>query len=297
VVLILVAATAHADPEPDADALTAQGEQLARDGEYSRAVQLFKQAEAKAPSAKHACLIGLAYTRRELWSQAEIWLDRCKERATAQDPLPEWFSAATAQLAEKLKAVDTAPLEIKVTPPTANAKISVSSFPPDETFAARTIHLVPGTYVLTGTVPGQPPITQTVTVKLGAANTVTLAFSEPPQRTPVPRTVEATREPSNLSTYLFVGGGVLAAVGVGFHVVALRERGTLQDAQDANDPTTWRAHDGKFETERAVAIGCYTGAAIAVVAGILLRARHEDAPAISASLTPGGAMVGIEVSR
>ena len=92
--VMLFASVAYAE---DADTLTAQGEQLAHDGEYSRAIETFKKADALAPSAKHACLIGLAYIRRELWSQAEIFLDRCKQRATAADPLPDWFAEATTQ--------------------------------------------------------------------------------------------------------------------------------------------------------------------------------------------------------
>src|SRR5690348_7144786 len=110
-VALLVASPARAD---DAESLTAQGEEQARNGEFTRAIELFKKADALAPSAKHACLIGLAYTRRELWSQAEIFLDRCKDRATAADPLPDWFAQATAQLAQKLAGVDVATVELRV---------------------------------------------------------------------------------------------------------------------------------------------------------------------------------------
>src|SRR5260221_12394729 len=95
-VLALCAGSAAADDDPEA--MTAHGEQLARSGEYTRAIALFKQADAIRPSAHHACLIGLVYTRRELWSQAEIFFDRCKLRATAADPFPDWFAEAGKQL-------------------------------------------------------------------------------------------------------------------------------------------------------------------------------------------------------
>ena len=265
VVLIALTAIAHADP--DADALTAQGEQLARDGEYSRAIDAFKQADARAPSAKHACLIGLAYTRRELWSQAEIWLDRCKARANATDPLPDWFSAAQAQLAEKLKGVDTAALAIQVDPAETPALISVSSFPPDETFSPRTIHLVPGTYVVTGIVPGQPAATETVTVKLGAGNTVTLHFKQPekhvePAPPPPPVVVEHTRSP--LPKYLLIGAGAAGTLAIVFHVLrdrrpqrATARAGRQQSAGMARPQRTVRARTrGR---DRSLRCGCDHG--------------------------------------
>ena len=298
-ILIALVAVAHADP--DADALTAQGEQLARDGEYSRAIDAFKQADAKEHSAKHACLIGLAYTRRELWSQAEIWLDRCKARSNAGDPLPDWFPAAQAQLAEKLKGVDTASLVIEVSPPDAPALISVSSFPPDETFAPRTIHLVPGTYVISGSVPGQPVATETVTVKLGADNKVTLTFKQPekvqPPPPPPPPKVVTPSAPSPLPKYLVIGAGGVGAVAILFHVLAAGERSDLQHANDINDPNAWQQHSGPFERDRAIAIGCYGVAAVAAGVGLWLWHRDEHAPAPTAALVPGGAVVGIEVRR
>ncbi|MBV8758377.1 MAG: hypothetical protein JO257_13915 [Deltaproteobacteria bacterium] len=297
-VLIALASVAHADS--DADALTAQGEQLARDGEYSRAIDAFKQADAKEHSAKHACLIGLAYTRRELWSQAEIWLDRCKARSNASDPLPDWFAAAQAQLADKLKGVDTAALAIDVSPPDTPALISVSSFPPDETFSPRTIHLVPGTYVITGSVPGQPVATETVTVKLGADNHVTLTFKQPEkvQPPPPPPPVVVSPHPrSSLPKYLLIGAGAAGTVGIVFHVLASGERSDLQHANDINDPNAWQAHSGPFERDRAIAISCYSAAVIAAGVGLWLRHGDEDAPAPTAAIVPGGAVVGFEVRR
>src|SRR5688500_12837062 len=66
---------AAAQPAPpvvgDPDAMVAEGETLARTGEYTRAIDLFKRADGIAKRTRHACLIGLVYTRRELWSQAE----------------------------------------------------------------------------------------------------------------------------------------------------------------------------------------------------------------------------------
>ena len=289
--LVCKVAFARADAIDD---LVAKGEDLAKQREYSQAITAFKEADRSRPTAANACRIGLAYTRRELWSQAEIWLDRCKLRANADDPLPDWFSAAEAQLADKLKGVDTAALAIRVTPANTPALISVSSFPPDETFAPRTIHLVPGTYVITATVPGQPAISETTTVKLGTDNAVTLRFPEPKPIAPVqPAVVERSSAPR----YLYIGAGAVTAIGIGFHVLALRERNALQDAQDHNDQKAWRAHSGTFENERAAAIACYGAAAVAIAIGIALGMHDEKRPVVGASLVPGGALVGIEVRR
>ena len=180
------------------------------------------------------------------------------------------------------------------------ALISVSSFPPDETFGPRTIHLVPGTYVVTGTVPGLPAVTETVTVKLGADNTVTLKFEEPKPEVvkplpPPPPPVVHTRSP--VPRYLLIGAGAAAIAGIGFHTLAYLERGKLQNAAGINDPNAFNDHRDTFEAERTLAITCYGLAAVAAGVGFYLHSRDEHAPAPTAALVPGGAVVGIEVRR
>src|SRR4051812_16006045 len=92
VVALVVGAAAVAAETPAE--LSARGEQLAKEGRFSEAITAFKAADAVEPRAKHACLIALAYTRRELWPQAEIFLDLCRTRATATDPVPDWVPLA-----------------------------------------------------------------------------------------------------------------------------------------------------------------------------------------------------------
>ncbi len=53
------------DSNPKVDALVAEGEALAKAGNFSAATEKWKSADKVVPRAKHACLIGLAYTRRE----------------------------------------------------------------------------------------------------------------------------------------------------------------------------------------------------------------------------------------
>ena len=67
------------------DELVAKGQELAKQSEWTQAIDAFKQADAKRPRALHACMIGLAYTRRELWPDAELFFARCHARASASD--------------------------------------------------------------------------------------------------------------------------------------------------------------------------------------------------------------------
>ena len=164
---IAAATTAHAQPAtPDAE-LVARGEELARSGEFSRAIVAFKQADKLHASAANACRIGLAYTRRELWSQAELFFARCKDRATAADPPPPWLAAAETALTAKLAEIDAAPIDVRVDAP--GALISISSFPPDEQFAPRAIHLSPGNYMIVARAPDREPAKVAVAVEARTA--------------------------------------------------------------------------------------------------------------------------------
>src|SRR4029079_11617073 len=86
-VLQATALLAHAD---EVDDLEAKGEELAKQNEYTQAITVFKQADAKRPRAAHACMIGLAYMRREAWPQAELFLALCEKRAAPGDQPPDW---------------------------------------------------------------------------------------------------------------------------------------------------------------------------------------------------------------
>ena len=100
-VVVLSARIARADDVAD---LEARGEELARQSEYTQAIEAFKAADLRKPRATHACMIGLAYMRRELWPQAELFLALCEKRATPGDQPPSWIDEAEHQLAAKLSA-------------------------------------------------------------------------------------------------------------------------------------------------------------------------------------------------
>lgn len=205
-VLLVIARVAHADD------LAAQGEALAKSGDYSRAIDAFKAADKQKPTTRNACMIGLAYLRREAWPQAELFLAECKERATAADPAPDWLATSEQQLAEKLAAANVAAVTIAVTP-VANAKVTVSSFALDESFTApRTLHLSVGRQTFEVHADGYVPATQTVVV----------TDKEPKQIqiTLVPVGVKEVSkpvvvEPATTSKAPYVVMGVGAVIGVG----------------------------------------------------------------------------------
>lgn len=255
--VLLASSTARAD---DADDLVTSGEALAKRGEYSRAIEAFKQADARRPRALHACLIALSYTRRELWAQAEVALASCHARAGGGDPLPPWVNELDQTLATKLAAVDVAPISIRVEPPSlsAMASISISSFSPDETFAPRVVHLAPGMYTVTATVPGRGRVASTIAVVDRAPQTVMLWFGQ--------------RPPSKVPWILAGAGGLLVAGGLAYDLLAVQPvRSRLEDAGADVDAVAWARHSRTFDRRRAVAIGLFAGGAVAVGVGVALR--------------------------
>ena len=181
------------DANPKVDVLVAEGEALAKAGNFSAATEKWKSADTLSPRAKHACLIGLAYTRREYWPQAEVFFARCRQNASASDPVPTWLDAAEKQLEEKLAIAPVAAIKLSVDPPAAAARFIVSSFAPDEAFGPRVIHLGLGSHTVTVTAPGYASTTVTVEVKNKADQFITVVLKKPgesptndPNQVPLP---------------------------------------------------------------------------------------------------------------
>ncbi len=198
--------SAMADPSnPDVDVLVAEGEALAKAGNFSAATEKWKTADKALPRAKHACLIGLAYTRREYWPQAEVFFARCRKNASVSDPVPTWLDAAEKQLEEKLAIAPVAAIKLSVDPPEAAAQFIVSSFAPDEAFGPRVIHLGLGSHTVTVTAPGYARTTVTVEVKNKADQFITVSLKKPgesptndPNQVPLP--VGATGDSNGTAT-------------------------------------------------------------------------------------------------
>ncbi|MDX2093529.1 MAG: hypothetical protein SFX73_37135 [Kofleriaceae bacterium] len=261
--MFVISATAHvvrADPAQD---LAARGEALARDGRLTEAIDAFKQADRLAPRASHACLIALAYIRRELWTQADLFLARCRERASGRDPAPDWLPLAEQQLRKASAAAQLAPIDVRVEPTSVHAAIAISSFSLDEQFGPRKLQLPRGHHVLVATAPDRAPVRRIVEVTDASVQRVVLRFDEP--ATP-------------LAPQLLAGiGGATLATGLGYHVFVREPRRNLTYA-------------------------LYGAGGAALLTGLVLRytvyrAAPEDAPRISAGVGHDATTVAVEWLR
>lgn len=293
IALVLVTASAVAYAEPSAQDLQAQGEQLAKDGRYSEAIDAFKAADKQQPTAGHACLIALAYTRRELWPQAEIFLARCHERATPADPLPDWVPVAEQQIADRLATANAAPVTIDVIPAGTPVQLTVSSFAPDETFSPRTIHLPPGHHVIIATAPGLPAARKEVIVETKDPQTVTLDMSAPvaPRVNALANTPVSRPHSNPWKRRLLVGGAVLAGAGL----VTYGWMGYEWSQLRTQDPAQWDSHDGNYSLARGATIGLWALGGAAIVTSLFLRSDHEVQ--VSVAPTNTGGMVSVGWSR
>lgn len=299
--IVLAQGAARAD---EADDLVTQGDELARRAEYAQAIEKFKAADRLRPRASNACMIGLAYLRRQLWPQAEVFLARCRKRATASDPLPEWMEDAESQLAKGLAAAKVTELELHVSPPGVAATVTISSFAPDESFDPQNIHLPAGPHTLTIAAPGFVTITRQVTASGTGFERVDIELvrpAPPPPVKPPPPPVVTRPEPVAPSSAhrwgnrLLIGAGGATVGAIVLHVLAYRERGILDRAENGAE---YRDHETAFDVERAGAITLYAVAGLAAGFGLYLRSKHEDAPTrIGVTVDGGGAMVTLGWSR
>ncbi|MDB4964210.1 MAG: hypothetical protein JWP01_4209 [Myxococcales bacterium] len=286
--------------------LRVRGEQLARDGRYTEAIDAFKAAEKIEPRARHSCFIALAYTRREAWAQAEVFLDQCHKRASASDPLPEWVPMVDQLLAERLPLA--APIEIKVEPPGTEIKLTVSSFAPDEIIAPRTIHLAPGRHVVIATAQGYNDAQKTVDVSDKSPQTITITMLPVSTLGPDPGgaiVAGPTAPPSRVPTYVMAGGGAIVLAGAIVHATLFRTaRNNLDAANElaTRDPAAadaqWKEWSPKFDTRRNLTIALYGVGAATVITGLVLKyavfKSSEQAPQVSFEpSTSGGGWVTV----
>lgn len=287
--LVLASSAAHAD-ETEAEKLAVQGEELARTGEYTRAIDAFKAADKIEKRARHACMIGLAYLRRELWPQAELFFETCKARASISDPLPDWFQDAVVQLVEKLAGTTVSAVTINVKPEGSLAQITASSFAPDEKFAPRTIHLAPGQHTIVVDAPGYPSRSETFTVEPSKPLTLEIELKHAEKRYALP--------PASKVPYVVMGGGLLVAlVGAGYHLGAYAPlRSDLAETMtlDAYNELKPRVRD-----RRTYTIALYgAGAAALAVGFILTKTVYERTPVlVGAEPTEGGGVISLSWRR
>ncbi|HEU0031471.1 MAG TPA: hypothetical protein VFQ53_12620 [Kofleriaceae bacterium] len=272
-----------------------QGEQLAKQGRLDEALAAFRAADRIEKRASHACLMALAYLRRAQWTHAELYLAICQQRATVQDPAPEWAPLAEQQLQERLERVQLAAIDLRVEPGNKFVKVALPAFAPGEEIAPQVVHLPIGRHSITALMPGHEPVTQTIEVTDHDARVVTLTFKDPPtivrpQRSRVPVVIGG------------IGGATIAA-GIAYHVLAFRPaRNELAAASNDDDYERYDRSERSFDVRRDVTIGLYGAGAALVVTGVVLRYTvyrdtPESAPRVSARINGDGAIVGLEWRR
>lgn len=292
--MAIVSGLARAQPAAD---LQADGERLAKQGNYAAAIDKFKAADKLEPRASHACLIALAYTRRNLWPQAEIWRTTCHERASGGDPLPEWMPAADKQIDDAIATANVAAVTIRVEPAVAAVQLTVSSFAPDETFAPRVIHLPPGIHTIFAHAAGYDDAQQLVEVKDRHPLVIVLTLHRPGEQAPAPAPPPPPPPRSKVPWIVIGAGAALGVAGGIYHVTLFRD--AYDQLNDARSQTQYDMIDatGRYDARRKVLIGLYGAAAVTIAAGVVLRytvyAHSERAPSVAFVPQPGGGVVSL----
>jgi hypothetical protein len=302
--LVAAAGPAAADQRGD---LQAKGEQLAKEGRFGEAIDQFKAADRIEPRASHACLVALAYTRKEQWPQAELFLALCHKRATPTDPLPEWVPEAEKQLKDRLASARVTEVTIEVKPADANPRVTVSSFAPDEVFEPQTIHLPLGTHVVFAKADGYADKQYTLEIKDRSPQHVVIDLAAPtptdnnPMVLPEVPEQPPAHQPSRLGMYVMIGGGVVGVLGVISHISMAAKRNKIdEDKTEGLTADEWEAGKPAFESARTRTIILYAVSAGALVTGYLLhrKAKNESAVQVGAAPLPeGGAYVSLEWAR
>jgi hypothetical protein len=292
--------------------LQARGEKLAKDGDYLDAIGAFKHADAREPTAERACLIALAYTRRNLYPQAELFLATCHARA-ANGALPSWLPPIEREIKDRLASGTFAAVTI-VVKHGDGATLAVSAFAPDETFEPRTIYLPPGHHVITATAHDEKRERE-IDIAESKSRHITIDFGKPvaepappiattttttttaPQPTPAPTPAPAQ---SHLARDLLIVGAGLAVAGAVVHVTWYRsELDELNASENPPDLNRYDAAASSYRASRIMAITLYGAGAAALIAGLVVLATHHDARdvMVSAAHVDGGAVVSVGWQR
>ncbi len=295
--LLAVALVSPAYAEDDPVALQARGEKLAKDGQFADAIEAFKAADAIRPTADHACLIGLAYSRRNLYGQAELFFDLCHERGEQQgSPLPSWVDKVEREVRSRIDKLAAIKIVVKRGD---GAKVAVSAFLPDETFGPRTIHLPPGNHTITVTPEDGAPVERRIVVEGAEPQKVVVEVAPEPKRA---QPAERTAAPSHTGRNVAIAGLGVLAVGAIVHATWYRsELSELEAAQSPPDVDRYDAHVDSYKTSRYVTIGLYAAGAATAIIGLVLHATRStpesSAPAVSVVPTHGGGIFAVEWSR
>lgn len=273
IALSIICASAVAHAELTAAELQKTGEDLAKAGRYAEAIDAFKAADKKEIRASHACLIALAYARKNAWTPAEIWDGICRARASKTDPLPEWQSA----LAEQITAAvgQLVPVSFAVEP--AAAQLALDEFP-DSPFSSTTIHLSPGVHAVTARAPGYLDDHRSLTVT-GTPQQVAIQLIP----RPLPRTT--------YNKQLVVAGTIVGGLGVVSYGLMAYAYHQLDRNKGFGTST-----ETLYDVTRPTTIGLWAIGGGMVITGLLLR-HTESAPTVAVTPVASGAIVSIGWQR
>lgn len=323
-VVVVAVVASLAAPRPaladDPAALIREGEALAKGGEFAAAIDRFKRADRIASRAELACKIGLTYLRLARAPQAELFLRRCRARATADDPMPAWIADAERQVADQFAATPHATVDLRVLPPGTSASIVVSTFAADEPFEPQVIRMPLGRHVLTVRADGLSPRDMTLDITQPGSQVVEITLerllpvetSPATPTTPVGPTTpvrpapivtapagDAFVEPDagrrQWANRAFVAAGVAGAGAIALHVLAYRARKRLDNAET---PAEYRMHESAFDFERVGTFSLYGVAALVGGIGLYLRLSERDTPVrVDATVGGGGASITLGWTR
>ena len=273
--------------------LQASGEELAKSGRFGEAIAKFKEADKLEPRATFACLIALAYTRKENWPQAELYLSLCHERARSGEKLPDWVPLADQQIKDRLQGAGVVAVTIRVVPANAVATLTVSSFAPDEKFGPRTIYLPPGTHAIVAHAAGHDDVKQVIEIKTGAQPMeVVIDLDAKPV---VVAPVGPTR-----GGKLLVAGAIVAGAGMVSYAVfgfAWSKERSISDSDPTNDGDYTKYYD-LYTVTRISTIALWSVGAGLAIGGLVLRATgSREVPAVTFAPTRGGGVIGLGWQR
>ncbi len=130
--LCLSTRTAIADtPASTASGVRAEGEALGKKGLFVDAIERFKKAEALEPAAENDCFVAISYARLKKWTQAKLFIERCRSR-TGGVPKLAWYGQAESLINNSLSKEGYATILLRSAP--LGARVHLDGTPEDERF-------------------------------------------------------------------------------------------------------------------------------------------------------------------
>jgi hypothetical protein len=247
--------TAIADARADAQALFARGNQLAGDGDFAAALESFRAAYARYPSAK--ILLNIGTSLRQLGRNAEA-----ADVYEAYIGDPEANPPRVEELKRILREIDALVAKLRIEVSAPGAELRVDGRVMSGSAQSRVLRVDPGEHTVSADKPGLVPSIRTVTVSAREERTVNLDLV-PPGTKVVVRPAGKDPGSGQRAVAFIVGGAGIAGIGVGsvFGILAK----TKSDAADEHCLTETRC-DGT-----GVALGdtADTHAKVATVAWVV----------------------------